>query len=173
MIKNPKWLSLLLGNCILIFVMQLINNGLGALTINIYINALFLFIPILLVPYSTGLLSVIITSCILDASALFPFGTSTVLFSLVYTVYFWIYQRFKSHSDLHNMLLLQSANAITFSLMSVFINSSNYSNFYFWASILLNLFFSQILLLFITRWFLSLQYSLLNCFAFKSQFRSG
>lgn len=167
MINNPKWIFLLFGNCILIFLIQLINDALGKFTINLYPYALFVFVPIILVPYSTGLISVFITGLILDASAMLPFGTTTILFSIVYTGCFWVHKRFKAYSDWYNMILLQFANAILFSLLSVLINSSNYGSSHFWISILMNLFFSQIVLLFITPWFLGLQYSMLNFLAYK------
>lgn len=160
MINNPKWLYILIGNCILIFLIQLINSTLASFTINIYISALFIFIPILSVSYTTGLVTVFLTGLLLDASATIPFGTTAFLLSCAYTAYFSFCDRYKPSSDWHNMLLLQSANAITFSFLSVTVDSGNYSNPYFWISLLINLLFSQILLLFITPWFLSLQYSL-------------
>lgn len=172
MFNTPKWLSILLGNCILIFLMQLVNNALGEFTVHLSLYGLFLYVPLLLVPFMTGLISVIVTGLILDASAMVPFGMITGIFTIVYTGCFWIYQCLKAYSNWNNMLLIQLSNAIVIGLLSVFINSSNYTSLYFWVSILMNLIFSQITLLFITSWFLTLHYSIFNFLIHKKEYSS-
>lgn len=162
MISNPKWLCLILGNCILLFVVQLINDSLASITINLFPYALFIFIPNILVSFTTGLISVFISGLILDASSSLPLGTTAILLTIIYTIYSCFTQRFKTYSAWHNTLILLSANAIIFAFLSVFIDPVNYSSSYFWGSIIINLLFSQIMILCITPWFLSLQYGLLD-----------
>lgn len=164
MISNFKWAILIIGNSILIFLMQLVNHTLACVTIHISLFALFIFIPLLLLSFTSGLISVFITGFILDTSSNLPIGTTTLTLSIVYTAAFSFRHQFKAYTSSHNILILQSANAIIFAFLTVTIDPTNYSNLYYWSSILLNLFFSQLTLLFITPWFFNLQNSLLSFF---------
>lgn len=157
-----KWPILVIGNCILIFLMQLINNSLAPYTIHFSPLALFVFTPLIFLPFTPGLISVISTGLILDASIMLPPGTITITLVVVYTLCFWFRGQFKTYSTQHNILILQSANAIILAFLSVSISASNHSSTYYWISIVLNLIFSQILLLFLAPWFLTLQSSLLD-----------
>lgn len=162
-----KWLSIFIGNCIFIIVIQLMNDSLASMALNLYPYALCIFTPLLLVSYTTGLISIFITGLILDATTILPLGTTSVLFAIVYTAYSYFGQRFKTYKVWHSVLILLSANAIIFTFLGFFLDSNNYFNLYFWGSNLLNLFFSQILLLFITPWFLALQSRLMIIFTPK------
>lgn len=162
-----KWLGLFLGNCILIFVIQLMNDTFASMTLNLYPYALCIFTPILLVSYTTGLISVFITGLILDSTTTLSFGTTSILFSIVYTAYSYFSQQYKTYKAWHYVCILLSANAIIFIFLSLFIDLNNYSSPHFWVSILLNLLFSQLLLLFITPWFLSLQCRLIGVLTLK------
>lgn len=167
MISEMKWPVLVIGNCILIFLMQLINDALGPYTIHLCPFALFIFIPLVTLPFAAGLASVIATGLILDASIMLVPGTTTIILAVVYTACFWFRGQFKTYSAWHNMLILQSGNAIIVAFLSVFINTSNHISAYYWISIVINLVFSQILLLFISPWFLTLQNSLLSMLCSK------
>lgn len=167
MISEIKWPILVIGNFILIFLLQMINNALAPYTIHLYPFALFIFSPLLLLPFTPGLISIVITGLILDASSTLSPGTTTLILVIVYTACSWFRRQFKTCSGWHNMLLLQSANAIILSFLTVFVNPSNHTSIYFWISTLSNLILSQILLIFIASWFLNLQNSLLILFASK------
>lgn len=162
-----KCLILIIGNCVLIFLMQLINNALSPHTLHFCPFALFIFTPLIVLPWTAGLISIITTGLILDSSTMLLPGTTTIILVVVYTMCFWFRAQFKTYSAYHNILILQSANAIILAFLSVFINPSNHTSFHYWISILFNLIFSQILLLFIAPWFLALQNSLLSLFHSK------
>lgn len=160
-----KWPVLLIGNCILIFLIQLINDALAVTTLYFCPSALFIFAPLILLTFTSGLISIIITGLILDASSALPSGTITIILAIVYTGCFWFRHQFKAYSGRHNMVMLQCSNAVIWAFLSVFIISDNYSSLHYWGSILCNLLFSQIAILFISSWFLNLQNSLLNTFS--------
>lgn len=167
MISDIKWPILLIGNCILIFLTQLINHTLGLYTLHFCPFALFIFAPLILLPFTSGLISLVITGLILDASTNLLPGTTTIILLVVYTASFCFRRQFKTFSGWHNILILQSANAVIIAFLSVFTNPSNYGSPHYWASVFLNLIFSQILLILIASWFLNLQNSLLNLFSSK------
>lgn len=167
MLSDPRWLILIIGNCILLFLMQLINDTLATVTIYLCPYALFIFAPSILVPYTTGLPSVFVIGLFLDAASALPPGTTALILVIVYTACSWFHQKFKTYSSWHNVLILQCTNAIIFAFLGVFINPSNYVSGYYWASIFINLCFSQLALLFIAPWFLALQCSLFNLFRSK------
>lgn len=164
MISETKWPILVIGNFLLIFLIQMINDALAPYSVHLYPFALFIFTPLLLLPFTTGLISVVVTGLILDASATLSPGTITIILAVVYTACTWFRRQFKTYSGWHNMLILQSANAVVIAFLTVFINSNIHTSLYFWISVLSNLILSQILLLFIASWFLNLQNSLLNLF---------
>lgn len=167
MIANIKWLPLLIGNSILIFLIQLVNDTLAPTTIHLYPLALFIFAPLILLPFTAGLISVIFTGLFLDASAYLPLGITTLILAFVYTACSWLRHQFKAYSGQHNMLIIQSANAVIWAFLSVFIREIDHTKPQYWISVFSNLLLSQITILVITSWFLNLQNSLLNLFNTK------
>lgn len=168
MTKDFRWLVIILGNCILLFLVQWVNHSLASVLLHVFPFALYIFVPLILLPFTSGLLSVFITGLILDVSVGFSFGVMAVILSVVYTAAYSFRHHFKIYSGWHNMLILQSANAIVFALLLEIIDPSNYGHAGFWLSMVINLIFTQFILLIVAPWFLDLQNSLLYLLNFGS-----
>jgi len=158
-----RWIIILFGNCLLLFLVAMVNDALAPLSIYLYINGLIVLVPLIYLSLSKGLLCVLITGIYSDAILLLPFGTSPVIFAVVFTAYYWFRQEFKTHySPGHNLLYAVSGNAFLLAITSITLNEGSLSHFSYWSSILLNFLFSQIVLSLITPWFISLQGSLVE-----------
>lgn len=150
-----RWLLTFFGNCVFIFVIQLVNDTIGTQTIFLYLNGLAIFAPLLFYPIHTGLLCTMLTGVVVDVFQLTPFGLSPFLFALTFTTCYSYRNHFKGNTSFHDTLIIQVSNAALFLTLNLLLNTSNIIFFSFWLSLFVNLIISQLVLIFITPWFLN------------------
>ena len=156
------WLITLAGNSLVLFLIQLVNDILAPRTLHIQVDALFVLFPTLIFPFVPGLLCVMTTGLVADATHTLHFGTSLILFSVAYTFIYWMRIQFQGYSSRFTPWLSQIINAVLFLAISLILAANHLTSLLYWVSALINLTLSQGVLFILQPWFLSLQHSLLK-----------
>ena len=166
---DVRWLIVVTGNCLLLFLTQLVNNSLAPFSLHLCFYGLFVYYSAIRLSFTSGLIAVVITGLILDSVEGFTMGTNILILSFIYTFWSWFREEFNAHSLWHNMLIVQSSNLLTILTLSIYIGLKNHIGGYYWLSVLTNLMLSQLLLMVVSPWFLSIQDSLIKMMSFSAK----
>jgi rod shape-determining protein MreD len=154
---DPRWLIVTLANLLLWWLTALANHYIAGFAVHFYLGGLLLAYGALRLDPKQGLTAMVLTSLLVDALDPVPFGTSLVLFSLVHLTVLYGRQRFPREGAIFGIVVALLANLFLFIALSFLLVGSNPRPADAWLRIFCDLFFSQIAILVIAPWFLSLQ----------------
>lgn len=156
----------LLANVFLVWLIQLVNDGLSAFSLLLFVPALWMVFPVFYAHYKTGFLISVITGFWWDATEPTPFGTLAVWMGCVYVLMIHLKARYELKKPLHVQLLAQVMNVLLFwgyvctlALCTDFWVSS-------WVNLWLSWAVSQLVLMGVLFWYIDLQkaiFLLLRC----------
>ena len=154
---DPRWLIVTLANLLLWWLTGLANHYVAGFAVHFYLGGLLLTYAALRLDPKQGLTATVLTSFLVDALDPVPFGTSLVLFSLVHLTVLYGRQRFPREGAVFGIVVALLANLFLFIALSFLLVGTNPRPADAWLRIFCDLFFSQIAILVVAPWFLSLQ----------------
>lgn len=154
---DPRWLIVTLANLLLWWLTGLANHYVAGFAVHFYLGGLLLAYAALRLDPKQGLTATVLTSLLVDALDPVPFGTSLVLFSLVHLTVLYGRQRFPREGAVFGIVVALLANLFLFIALSFLLVGTNPRPADAWLRIFCDLFFSQIAILVVAPWFLSLQ----------------
>jgi cell shape-determining protein MreD len=149
---DPRWLIVFAANLLLCWLVGLLNDLLAPGAVHVYIGGLFVVYSALRLDRKHGLIAVVLTGLLVDATAPVPYGTSMLLFGLVHATLLYGRQRFPREGAVFGIANLFLVIALSFLLVG-----ANPRPGAAWLRIFADLIASQLALLVITPWFLALQ----------------
>lgn len=162
---DSRWAVVTLANLLLLWLAGLANHYLASawfpfrdhFTAYVYVGGLFTTFAALRLDPRNGWIATILTGLFADAQTPVPYGTSVVLFGLVYAALLYGRQRFPRDEPLFGTVVALFSNLFLFLALSFFLVGSNPSPARAWLRLFTDLVLSQLFLAAITPWFLALQ----------------
>ena len=154
---DPRWLIVFLANLLLWWLTALANHYITGFGVHFYFGGLFVVYAALRLDRKHGLIATVLTGLLLDAATPVPFGTSLVLLGLVHATLLAGRQRFPREGAVFGIVVAQLANLFLFIALSFLLLGSNPHPAEAWLRIFVDLLASQLALLAVAPWFLSLQ----------------
>jgi rod shape-determining protein MreD len=154
---DPRWLIVFLANALLWWLVGLANNYLSASSVHFYVGGLFVVYSALRLDHRHGLVAVVLTGLLVDAIEPVPYGTSMFLLGLVHATLVYGRRRFPREGAVFGIVIALLANLFLVIALSFLLVGANPRPGAAWLRIFVDLLASQLLLVVITPWFLSLQ----------------
>jgi rod shape-determining protein MreD len=154
---DPRWLIVFLANALLWWLVGLANNYLSTPSVHFYVGGLFVVYSALRLDHRHGLVAVLLTGLLVDAVEPVPYGTSMLLLGLVHATLVYGRRRFPREGALFGIVVALFANLCLVIALSFLLVGANPRPGTAWVRIMLDLLASQVLLVVVTPWFLSLQ----------------
>jgi rod shape-determining protein MreD len=154
---DPRWLIVFLANALLWWLVGLANNYLSTPSVHFYVGGLFVVYSALRLDHRHGLVAVLLTGLLVDAVEPVPYGTSMLLLGLVHATLVYGRRRFPREGALFGIVVALFANLFLVIALSFLLVGANPRPGTAWVRIMLDLLASQVLLVVVTPWFLSLQ----------------
>jgi rod shape-determining protein MreD len=154
---DPRWLIVFLANLLLWWLLGVMNHYLAGASLHCYIGGLFVVYSALRLDYRHGLVAVLLTGLLIDASAPVPYGTSMLLLGLVHATLIYGRRRFPREGAIFGIVIALFANLFLFIALSFLLAGKNPRPGSAWLRLFVDLLASQLLLAVVTPWFLSLQ----------------
>ncbi len=148
---------LLLANLLLLSLLRLLNDALGPMGLTLFLPALFLLEPALVLRLRWALLVAGLTGLAFDAYSPLPFGFSLVLFAAMTTLLFANRQGLRRASAWQHLWVLLAINALLWLVMTISMGRPWLGESLYWERSLADLVVSSVLLFPIGAWFLSVQ----------------
>ena len=155
--SDPRWLIVTLANLLLWWLTGLLNHYLAGFAVHFYLGGLLLAYASLRLDPKQGLITMVLTSLLVDALDPMPFGTSLVLFSIVHLTVLYGRQRFPREGAIFGIVVALLANLFLFIALSFLLVGTNPRPADAWLRIFCDLFFSQVAIFLVAPWFLALQ----------------
>ena len=160
-----RWLVVFGSNLLLLWLGGLANHYLAHFsflwiehcTVTIYLGGLLVTYAALRLDSRHGWISTLLTGLAADSYSALPFGTSLVLFGLIYAVMLHGRQRFPREELMFAIVVALLANLFLFIAISFLLVGTNPRPAGAWIRIFFDLLASQIAIVLLTSWFLSLQ----------------
>lgn len=154
---DPRWLIVSLANLLLWWLTGLLNHYVAGLAVHFYFGGLLVTYAALRLDPRSGFTATLLTGLMVDALEPVPFGTSLILFSLVHSVVLYGRHRFPREGAIFGLVVALLANLFLFVALSFLLVGAAPHPASAWLRIFADLFFSQLALLLITPWFITLQ----------------
>lgn len=153
---------LLLANLLLLSLLRLVNDPLGAWGLTLYLPALLLLEPALVLRLRWAFLVAGLTGLAADSLSPLPFGFSLVLFAIITALLWASRQGLRRTSSWQRLWLLLGINTVLWAAMTFWTGYSWLGYGVYWQRSFADLFLSSLLLFPIGAWFLSVQRLVLN-----------
>jgi rod shape-determining protein MreD len=154
---DPRWLIAFLANLLLCWLVGLANNCLAGAAVHLYVGGLFVVYPALRLDRKHGLIAIVLTGLLVDATAPVPYGTSMLLLGLVHATLLYGRQRFPREGAVFGIVVALLANLFLVIALSFLLVGANPRPGSAWLRVFVDLLASQLFLVLITPWFLALQ----------------
>jgi rod shape-determining protein MreD len=154
---DPRWLIVFAANLLLWWLVGLANNYLAASALHLYVGGLFVVYSALRLDPRHGRIAVLLTGLLIDALEPVPYGTSLLLLGLVHATLLYGRRRFPREGAVFGIVVALFANLFLVIALSFLLVGASPRPASAWLRIFADLLASQLLLLVITPWFLSLQ----------------
>ena len=160
-----RWLVVFGSNLLLLWLGGLANHYLSHFsflwfehcTVSLYLGGLLVTYAALRLDPRNGWISTLLTGLAYDSYSALPFGTSLVLFGLVYAVMLHGRQRFPREEQIFAIVVALLGNLFLFLAISFLLVGSNPRPAGAWLRLFVDLLASQFIIALITPWFMSLQ----------------
>ncbi|QYM77492.1 hypothetical protein K0B96_09130 [Horticoccus luteus] len=150
-------LVLFLSQVILRVLVGQVNHSLAAWHMHVFLGALFILLPTLTLPFGEGLALALLGGLLNDAVAPVAFGTHAFLFGAVHVLLFRIRDRVPRDQTLGLIVIVLLANLALFLVFSFIEVAGLPVAGALWPRLILDLVWSQLLLVAATPWFVALQ----------------
>ena len=154
---DPRWLIVTLANLLLGWLAGLLNHALAGLAVHLYLGGLLVTYAALRLDPRSGFTATLLTGLAVDALSPAPFGTSVFLFCLVHGVLLYGRHRFPREGAVFALVVALLANLFLMIALSFLLVSASPQPASAWLRIFADLLFSQLALVVIGPWFISLQ----------------
>ena len=154
---DPRWLIVFFANALLWWLVSLANNYLPPSSVHFYVGGLFVVYSALRLDHRHGLVAVLLTGLLVDAIEPIPYGTSMLLLGLVHATLVYGRRRFPREGALFGIVVALFANLFLVIALSFLLVGASPRPGSAWLRIFMDLLASQVLLVVITPWFLTLQ----------------
>jgi hypothetical protein len=162
---DPRWPIVTLANLLLWWLLGLANDTLGSfsflwmdyVSVHLYLGGLFVTYSALRLDPRSGFIATMLTSLLVDAMEPVPFGSSLILFSLVHATMLYGRHRFPREGAVFAVVVALLANLFLITALSFMLIGAGPRPVAAWLRIFADLIFSQLALLVIAPWFISLQ----------------
>jgi len=160
-----RWLVVFGSNLLLLWLVALANHYLAHFsflwldhcTVSLYLGGLLVTYAALRLDSRHGWISTLLTGLAADASSALPYGTSLVLFSLVYAILLQGRQRFPREELVFAIVVALLINLFLFIAISFLLVGNNPRPASAWVRLFWDLLASQCVIAALTSWFMSLQ----------------
>ncbi|MSU46219.1 MAG: hypothetical protein EXS42_03620 [Lacunisphaera sp.] len=154
---DPRWLLVFLANLVLWWLAGLANHYLANSALHLYLSGLFVVYASLRLDRMHGLIAIVLTGLLVDAAEPVPFGTNLLLIGLVHATLLYGRQRFPREGAVFGIVVALFSNLFLFIALSFLLVGANPRPADAWLRLIVDLLVSQLVLVFITPWFLALQ----------------
>lgn len=159
---DPRWLIVFLANLLLWWLVSLANNYLATSAVHFYVGGLFVVYSALRLDHRNGLIAIVLTGLMIDATGPVPYGTSMLLLGFVHATLLYGRRRFPREGALFGIVVALFANLFLIIALSFLLVGANPRPGSAWLRIFVDLLASQLLLAILTPWFLALQDRAMN-----------
>jgi rod shape-determining protein MreD len=154
---DPRWLIVFVANLLLYWLTGVINHYLAPFALHLYVGGLFVVYSALRLDPKHGVIAMILTGLAFDAMEPVPYGTHVLLLGLVHATLLYGRRRFPREGGVFGIVLAQFSNLFLYIALSFLLIGANPVPAEAWLRIFVDLLASQIAILFLAPWFLSLQ----------------
>ncbi|MDI1249845.1 MAG: hypothetical protein PSV13_13350 [Lacunisphaera sp.] len=160
--QDPRWLLVFAANLLLWWLVGLANDYLSRYSLHLYVGGLFVVYSSLQLDRKHGLIAVALTGLLFDAAEPVPFGTSLFLFGLIHATLLYGRRQFPREGSVFGIVIAQLANLFLFIALSFLLVGANPNPAGAWLRLFVDLLASQLVILLIAPWFLTLQARLMD-----------
>ncbi len=157
MFFDPRALILFAANALLLWLCQLVNSSLTALSLHLILLGPMLILPALYLNHRSYFVCTLLTGLWLDAALPSIYGLLTVGFLVMGTVIICLRIRFHAVHNHHCVLLAHAVNLCCIALLSLSIGLAPISSLAFWRQVLVTTVLSHTALIIIAPWFFNLE----------------
>ena len=161
--NDLRWLIVVGGNLLLMYVSLQVNHYLAAIPASVFLFGLPIGFAALRLNLGQGLAASATTGFFYDTLTPFPLGTALVFFSIAFTIIHAVRSRFHREEAFSSVIVVLLANLFLFAAFSAAATTTTGSPGYP-ARLITDLLLSQILIAAICGWFFSLQLAFLELF---------
>lgn len=160
--RDYRWLIVFGSNLLLWWLVGLANHHLAPHALHLYCGGLFVVYAGLRLDLKHGFISTLLTGLLVDAAEPVRFGTSMVLFGLVYATLLYGRRRFPREEPVFAIVVALLANLSIFLVLSFILVGDNPRPGQAWLRLFSDLIASQLVLGLVTPWFMAFQSQLLE-----------
>lgn len=157
MLLDPRTLILFGCNVLLLYLTQLVNSGMSAWPVYLFMLGPMVVLPALYLRHKSYFVCTLISGLWVDASLSVPFGFFTTLFLMLGAVIFSIRIRFRAEQNYHPILLAHVINFFLLIVLTVATGREHFGAVSFWIQVLTTSVCSHLALLVIAPWFFDLE----------------
>lgn len=169
MLLDPRAIVMFGANALLISLTQLVNSGLSAWPVYLFLLGPMVVLPALFLRHQSYFICTLLTGLWVDAALRVPFGCFTSLLLMVGAGIFSLRIRFRTEHNFHPILLAHASNFFLLAALTLATGREYFSDVGFWIQVLMTLACSHLALLVLAPWFFNLERQLLEICHLKTE----
>lgn len=152
---DPRWIVIVLANALLVFLGSQLNHHLATLPVSVFLFGLCLPVAGLRLRFRPGLIAMVVSGLVLDATRPVPFGSSALLLAALFTCWHAVRARLPRTGTTPAVVGALLANVVLFLAQPLLVPGALAGATA--SRILVDLLLSEVAIVVIGPWFFALQ----------------